>query len=112
MEYGRAKIKHVGVDEQATFVCVRCDASSGCMVCHHDKIPKEVEENSEDPTKDKVTENKSKNAEEGDGDVEMKEVKIDEKNEEEQEDQEEEEEEILRFRCVRCKQEAHYEHRE
>lgn len=94
MEHGRANIKHVGVDEEASFLCVRCDASAGCMVCHQDKVPKEVEE---DTTKEKVTEAENKEAEGVDGDVKMKEG-------------EDEEEEMLRFRCVRCKQEAHYQH--
>lgn len=92
VEHGRAKIKHVGVDEEASFLCARCDTSPGCMVCHQDKMLKNVEENAvEDKTRDK-------DAKDADGDVEMK------------EDKEEDVEEMLRFRCLRCKQEAHYEH--
>lgn len=96
MEHGRAKIKHVGVDEEASFLCVRCETPGGCLVCHQDKLPGGVQE--EEGSANEGTGDKNRDAKDVDGDVEMKEDR-------------EEEDEMLRFRCVRCKQEAHYQHR-
>ena len=64
------------------------------MSCHRDKLPKDV---NDEASTEKDTKVAGKDAQDADGDVKMEEDKLDEK-------------EMLRFRCVRCKQEAHYAH--
>lgn len=122
MEHGRPKVRGVGIDEEATFLCVRCDHPvSKCFVCHYDQLPKEDaalpapnEKKQDDESNHANTQGEG---DEGDvmGKVEdmLREIEPGEAVKDNNEAKgEEEEEEPIRFRCIRCKQEAHYEHRE
>jgi hypothetical protein len=79
VEHGCRKIRGVGIDEEASFLCSRCRDDPRCLVCHNDKLPKE--------TQDKI----EAAGEDHDMDADDRRGH-------------------LRFRCFRCKQEAHYEH--
>jgi hypothetical protein len=110
VEHGRRKIREVEIDEEASFLCSKCSANPQCMVCHQNKLPgdpkgKEIKTNGDissitDPTKDI-------NAE---GEAGLNGSQTAKEDMEEEEKLEEEDDGPLRFRCFRCKQEAHYEH--
>lgn len=121
VEHGCRKIRGVGIDEEASFLCSRCRDDPKCLVCHEDKLPKDIPDNR------LVTEGKTNEA--ADQDMSVVEVvnadgqnasqpvskEKKEKTEAEGGDVDMEEDErdgYLRFRCFRCKQEAHYEHRQ
>ena len=117
VEHGCRKIRGVGIDEEASFLCSRCRDDPRCLVCHEDKLPNDI------PDDRPVTKGKTNEA----ADQGMLVVEIanpdgqnaslpvsKEKPEAEGEDIDMEEDErdgYLRFRCFRCKQEARYEHR-
>jgi len=109
VEHGRRKIREVEIDEEASFLCSKCSTNPKCMVCHQNKLPEnpkeEVKPNGDilsitDPTKhtndDEARTSVSQTAKD---------------DMEEEEKVEEDDDGPLRFRCFRCKQEAHYEHR-
>lgn len=116
VEHGCRKIRGVGIDEEASFLCSRCRDHPRCLVCHEDKLPKDI------PHSQPVTNGKTHDAADqalsivevvnADGQDASQPVSK-EKTEAEGEDIDMEEDErdgYLRFRCFRCKQEAHYEH--
>jgi hypothetical protein len=108
VEHGRRKIREVEIDEEASFLCSKCSTNPKCMVCHQDKLVEdtneEVKTNGDistvvDPKKDTNGEGKA-----GPGGSQTAEDDM------EEEEKIEDEDGPLRFRCFRCKQEAHYEH--
>ena len=111
MEHGRRKIREVEIDEEASFLCSRCSSNPKCMVCHQDKL-------SADPKEDVKTNGimpsimDPKTVTNGDAEARPSgpQTAKGEEEEEEQVEEEEADDGPLRFRCFRCKQEAHYEH--
>jgi hypothetical protein len=111
VEHGRRKIRGVEIHEEATFTCSKCSVSLGCLVCHKDKPPDEGDGPKDaSPTAGghSITNGHDKRAD-VDGDGDMPEANASPYKKENQ-DEDEEQESYLRFRCFRCKQEAHYEH--
>jgi hypothetical protein len=112
VEHGRRKIREVEIDEEASFLCSKCSTNPKCMVCHQNKLPgdpkgEEVKTNGDissttDPKKDINGE--------GEAGPSGSQTAKDRDETEEEEKGEEEDDGPLRFRCFRCKQEAHYEH--
>jgi len=109
VEHGRRKIREVEIDEEASFLCSRCSSNPKCMVCHQDKLsadPKEGVKTNE--IRSSITDPKIDTNGETEAGPSGSQTVINES------DEEEEVEDIddgpLRFRCFRCKQEAHYEH--
>ncbi len=80
---GERKRKYIDIDENYHFTCSRCSVSPTCLVCHSEKL--------KEPSDDNEAEN---------GDAKAEDKKP-----------EETEEQHLLFRCLRCKQACHYEHR-
>jgi hypothetical protein len=108
VEHGRRKIREVEIDEEASFVCSKCSANPNCMVCHQNKLPGDIkrEVKTDGDTLSVVDPKKDTNGEEKAGPDGSQKAK----DEMEEEEIEEEDDGPLRFRCFRCKQEAHYEH--
>jgi hypothetical protein len=104
----------VGIDEEASFMCAKCKFDPKCLVCHKDKLVSgDVEAHDHvmgDDTSVDVSGDKTKGDTAGPGSPNEE----DDEAEEEgmvKEEKEEDEDIYLRFRCFRCKQEAHYAHR-
>lgn len=124
VEHGRKKIRNVGIDEEASFLCSRCSADPKCFVCHSGKLVKGEAEahghlngdrSEAGSAEKKVTTNgdAGPNATGNQADrVGLEEQAEEITGEQDEKDDEEVDEEKgpLRFRCFRCKQEAHYEH--
>jgi hypothetical protein len=109
VEHGRRKIREVEIDEEASFLCSKCSANPKCMVCHQNKLLEEVkEELKAKGDKSSVTDPKKDTIGEGEAGPNGSQTAKDETEEEEK--IEERDDGPLRFRCFRCKQEAHYEH--
>jgi len=91
---GERKRTSVRIDETFEFTCARCAAGGKCMVCNEG--PRVIESADEIRVKENARAD-------GQGDVEMKD-----------EDLRKEAEQRYKpfFRCYRCKQACHYEHRE
>jgi hypothetical protein len=112
VEHGCRKIRSVGIDEEASFLCSKCRDDPRCLVCHKDKLPKDTQGDKtdvNDKTKPPAPEVQLAN---GDG-LKHSQPTSKDKNETEEEDHDMDEDDShghLRFRCFRCKQEAHYEH--
>jgi hypothetical protein len=110
VEHGRRKIREVEIDEEASFLCSKCSTNPKCMVCHQNKVPgdpKEKKVKTNGDISSTVNPKKDVNGEGETGPSGPQTVKDDI---EEEEKLEEEDDGPLRFRCFRCKQEAHYEH--
>lgn len=117
MEHGRKKIRGVGIEEEASFFCSRCSADPKCLVCHKDKL--ETAEPPVAPSRNDAvlySDGGSKDdmqVDDGAGPStsEKLDIRVEGAEAPEEADVEMEEDEgYLRFRCFRCKQEAHYEH--
>ncbi len=92
---GQRKRKSIGIDESTNFVCARCSSNPKCLVCLEEKVHEARKANG----------NTGERSEVGEGDMKPMEV-----NERKSEDQTDIAAPLL-FRCWRCKQAAHYEHR-
>jgi hypothetical protein len=127
VEHGRRKIREVEIDEEASFLCSKCSTNPNCMVCHENRLPHDPkEEANTNVDVSSITDPKSDtNGEAEAGPSGSQAAKKDIGGEasarpsgsQEVKDETEEEEKVededhgpLRFRCFRCKQEAHYEH--
>jgi hypothetical protein len=124
VEHGCRKIRGVGINEEASFTCSKCSTSLGCLVCHRDKIvdPPQAEAVPDGSTKENgeggrtVSRESASKAGIPDGAIDL--TTDDEKEADKVVDEGmdsdapiADEDDHLRFRCYRCKQEAHYEHR-
>jgi hypothetical protein len=127
VEHGRRKIREVGIDEEASFLCSKCSANPKCMVCHQDKLPEDLKEkvktNGDISSTADLKEGINGDGEAGpsasqaakmdiDGEASARPSGSQEVKDETEEEAKTEDEDHgpLRFRCFRCKQEAHYEH--
>jgi len=108
VEHGRRKIREVEIDDEASFLCSRCSSNPKCMVCHQDKLLAEPKEDvKSNGVLLSITDLKTDTNGEAEAGPSGSQTVIDESEEEEVQ---QEDDGPLRFRCFRCKQEAHYEH--
>jgi hypothetical protein len=108
VEHGCRKIRGVKIDEEASFLCGRCTPGSKCLVCHEDKVSAAHLGTTANSDANGANGHGVKQEKAAEGDVEMDDgvsTKIDTAVEKQ------DDEGYLLFRCYRCKQEAHYEHR-
>jgi hypothetical protein len=110
VEHGRRKIGEVEIDEEASFICSKCSTNPKCMVCHQNKLPEDPKEEEVKTNGDISSVADPKKNINGEGEAGPNGSQTAKDDMEEEEKIEEEDGGPLRFRCFRCKQEAHYEH--
>lgn len=85
---GEKKRRSVKIDETFEFMCARCTSGAGCMVCHKGPKPSSHWE-----------------------DAKQSYVEPETKAEGEEKEQRDKTPKAIMFRCFRCKQSCHYDHR-
>ena len=110
VEHGRRKIREVEIDEEASFICSKCSSNPKCMICHQNKLPGDFKKEEVKTNGDIASITDPKKDINGEGEAGPNGSQTAKDDMEEEEEVEEEDDGPLRFRCFRCKQEAHYKH--